>query len=382
MINEIISEMPDERFDELIDAIRSKDIEKIRTLVKAIQDAGINIDTPLYQEEWTAFIFAAVEGNQESMQVLLDAGANVDAKDKDGWSALHYLAEHEYSDRVEFLLSKKANIHAVTNDLITVLDCTIPQQKDSKEGDSEEEDGTEVDSKEEDGTEVDGTDDNSIAASTTNMKAFDLPAIQDKEEDNDSKDKREDNFIAVMIYMRDLMYACARGHSKRSVDTLIEEEKNNGTIDKADTTGWTALHYAVQYAVRSGDWTNVQSLINAGADVNKKDNNGMTALIGAVESGNIEMVEVLLRAPGADVNVVANNGMTAFAYAILNRNFEIAKLLESAGAECYIPMGHPSSKDLEGNFSMYQGYKIPRESVTFNLFLFDAFGKGKESISK
>lgn len=55
-------------------------------------------------------------------------------------------------------------------------------------------------------------------------------------------------------------------------------------------------------------------LIEKGADLNKQDKNGVTALITAVFLKNSALVQQLL-AKGADLNARSRNGKTAFDYA-------------------------------------------------------------------
>ena len=73
-------------------------------------------------------------------------------------------------------------------------------------------------------------------------------------------------------------------------------------------------------------------LLEAGADVNSQDDDGMTALIWATYKGYKEIVELLINAD-ADVNVMADDGMTALILAALKGHTEIAELLISSSAE-------------------------------------------------
>jgi uncharacterized protein len=92
--------------------------------------------------------------------------------------------------------------------------------------------------------------------------------------------------------------------------------------------GWTALHWAAFH----GKLDIVKALINAGADVNAKDNDGWTALHLAAKYGDLDVVKALINA-GADLNVQDNFGRTALHWAARNGKLDIVKALINAGAD-------------------------------------------------
>lgn len=55
---------------------------------------------------------AAVQGDLPLFRSLLDAGAELNARDAEGASPLHYAILYEHSDLARFLLSKNADINA------------------------------------------------------------------------------------------------------------------------------------------------------------------------------------------------------------------------------------------------------------------------------
>jgi ankyrin repeat protein len=73
-------------------------------------------------------------------------------------------------------------------------------------------------------------------------------------------------------------------------------------------------------------------LIEAGADVNAKNKSGLTPLMRAALSEQVEIVRLLI-ARGADVNAREDGGKTALKYAKKANNKEIAKMLVAAGAK-------------------------------------------------
>jgi len=73
----------------------------------------------------------------------------------------------------------------------------------------------------------------------------------------------------------------------------------------------------------------VTLLLKKGANPNKKDNNGNTALIWANRMGQTENVKLLLEA-GANPNVTDNNGNTALMFASKLGHTKIVRLLKIA----------------------------------------------------
>jgi len=64
----------------------------------------------------------------------------------------------------------------------------------------------------------------------------------------------------------------------------------------------------------SGDYVEVKSLVEAGANVNAQNHAGATALIVASQFGNKEIAELLIKA-GANVNARMDSGNTALTVA-------------------------------------------------------------------
>ena len=112
-------------------------------------------------------------------------------------------------------------------------------------------------------------------------------------------------------------------------------------MNKLDSGGWTALHYASCYGLTEG----VRYLcVERGADVNKSatGGNGSTPLTLASRDGKVEAVRVLLEA-GADVNKRTSDGRTPLYLALKVYDWDselqrqdkakVAALLREAGAQ-------------------------------------------------
>ena len=103
---------------------------------------------------------------------------------------------------------------------------------------------------------------------------------------------------------------------------IIEFKKSHPNV--TDEDGSTPLIQAATH----GKTETVKILIEAGADLNARDNDGCTALM---EADEIEKVSLLLNA-GADMSLKNHDGQTALSRAIENKDEEIVTLLKSRGA--------------------------------------------------
>lgn len=104
---------------------------------------------------------------------------------------------------------------------------------------------------------------------------------------------------------------------------------SNGVVAQKDDHGNTPLHQAVY----NNQSETVRVLLQSDAtNVNELNNDGVTALVLAVNNSNINLAEMLLK-NGADVNLHLLNGNSALHYAAGIGNHHIGKLLIEAGAD-------------------------------------------------
>jgi ankyrin repeat protein len=88
-------------------------------------------------------------------------------------------------------------------------------------------------------------------------------------------------------------------------------------------------------AVKAGDVKTLEALLDAGADVDAKDEHGQTALMNAARDGHAPVVRLLV-ARGADLNHTAKFNLSALMLAVLNGRDAIVGLLADAGADLTI----------------------------------------------
>jgi ankyrin repeat protein len=101
---------------------------------------------------------------------------------------------------------------------------------------------------------------------------------------------------------------------------------------KPSTSGRKDADSQLQQAAHDGDFENVKSAIENGADVEAIDGRGMKAIHWAALRGHKEIVEILLE-KGADVNGKNSAEWTAIMHASMEGHIEIVKLLLDKGAK-------------------------------------------------
>ena len=117
-----------------------------------------------------------------------------------------------------------------------------------------------------------------------------------------------------------LIDASLEGNSKE-VERILKEKRN---LEKKSDEGETALFIAV----KKGHVGVVKLLLEEKADVNTRNKSGWTPLMKASEQGSLELTELLLSA-GADRKAKNENGADAFMIASGKGHQEITKVLQS-----------------------------------------------------
>lgn len=92
------------------------------------------------------------------------------------------------------------------------------------------------------------------------------------------------------------------------------------------------MNKAWQEATRQGDIQQVGELLDAGANINARDQYGQTALMTAAHDGHVELVRLLVER-GAELNAAAKYNLTALMLAIIAHHIEIALILINADAD-------------------------------------------------
>jgi len=101
--------MEEDLNQQLLDAARQGQTEEVQMLLEAganVDAAGESGATPLYE--------AVANKHKDLAKILLDAEAKVNAATKSGWTPLHQAVTNKYKDLVQILLDARANVDATT----------------------------------------------------------------------------------------------------------------------------------------------------------------------------------------------------------------------------------------------------------------------------
>ena len=308
------------------------------TLIMAAQNGHKEVCKLLIdRSQDNALIFAAENGHKEVCKLLLSRGTQIDAKNKEGWTALMRAAYVGQKEICKLLLDRGAQIGLKTNRWTAYYKHKKRQELFSTKVYAESE-GNELDKNE--WTAL------MFAADNGHEEVCELLLSRGAEIDA----KNGEGWTA-------LMFAVERGHEEvckllLSKGAEVDAKNDNGAralilgafnnhkeickllldtkarANAQDNNGITALILAA----KNGYKEVCELLLDKGAIVNIADNDGMRALILAAEDGHRELCELLLER-GAEVNAADNDGSTALMIAAQNGHKEICELLIEKGAE-------------------------------------------------
>ncbi|CAM4603505.1 unnamed protein product [Caretta caretta] len=278
---------------------------------------------------------AIKKGSVKTVRQLLEEGANVNSKVEGGWTPLHSAVQADQEEIVSFLLEQGADPHArkdngATSFIIAgiVGNVNLLELFLSK------------------GSEINEKDNNGFTAFMEAAWYGREKALKFLYENFSDEKERDVNLGRIVSTQQRQMYkggetalmdAARKGHLS-AVKTLVKEMR--ASVHACDNFGRNALIHALQLPQKRNTILrqnkNIESivsfLLDCGADVTGRDENGKTSLILAAERQSQDLVELLLKTSKVDVNAMGNDGETALKVAVENNHEEIAKLLCENGA--------------------------------------------------
>ena len=311
-VTAVVCAQADDAGDRFYQAIRNNDLATLRTLIKT---SGVNVKD---QRESTPLMYAAAYGSLDSMRALLDAGADVNAKN--AFDATPLLWSANNLDKVRLLVSKGADVNARSKQGMTPLIVAALQDGGSDVVKFFIEKGADVNARGTGGATA------LLAATNANDTAT-IRLLISAGADVKAKDAGGETALMNACSFGNIeviKMLLAKGADVNSADNPNPMSVKNGPINLGKFT-------PLMYTATNGSVEAVQFLLDAGAQVNVQEIRGMTALMLAVatDHANPRVVHLLL-AKGADTKIKSKNGETAIDWA---KKFDDPAVLKELGVE-------------------------------------------------
>jgi ankyrin repeat protein len=315
VVGERFNEMPTpapqqarERYtiDDLCEAVRKKEVEKVRSILDTKEVADINA----YDKHgWTPLRQAVCESSVECAWLLLAAGANVNQKSREydeetplAYAVLHYRAS---APLVKLLLQYKADPNIAIRD-----DEKLPILQAAKQGKE-----TLLKLLLDAGADAEGTDRNGKTAAHYAAEAGHAGILRILAAHGADLDK------AAGHYKYTPLAEAITSHNREAFDVLLE---CGASLMVHHEKGHTLL----MYAAWAGEAGIVEELARRGLPLDAQTNEGYTALMWAAEEGKLYMAEKLLEL-GASPLLRNKNGLSAANIAREKGHDDLAALLDT-----------------------------------------------------
>ena len=257
------------KLQHFFDAAENGDLQAVRWLIA--NGADVNAKN---NDGWTPLLYAARK-SAEVAKLLIDNGAEVNAKDEDGRTPLLYAAGNNAAEVAKLLIDNGADVNAKNKKGRTPLHWAAGEN----------------------------------AAAVAKLLI-----------DNGAEVNAKSNGGVTSLHAAAFKNAAAVAKLLIDKGANIEAKDNDGDTPLSDAAYWNRAAVA-------------KLLIDNGADVNAKNKKGRTPLHWAAGQ-NAGAVAKLLIDNGADVNAKNKKGRTPLDWAIVEERFGMQSLLRRNGGRC------------------------------------------------
>jgi len=295
----------------LIQAVKNRDIETVRGL---LTQRPLSIDVNARQGDGaTALHWAAHRDDLSIADLLIRAGARPNVADDLGTMPLHLACTNRSAPMVERLLAAGADANATLLSGETAL-MTCARTGDAGAVKALLAHGAQVNAKEHEHQQ------------TALMWAA---------------SERHPDVVRMLIEAR----ADVRARSLTYSQTVVGEQTQRAGREELNYTVLRGGATPLMFTARVGDAESAKLLLEAGADPNDSQPDGVSALVLAAHSGNGQVAALLL-AHGADPDAFGS-GYTALHAAVLRSDLNLVKALLARGANPNVRMtkGTPMRRD-------------------------------------
>ena len=346
-------------------AIIQKDIERVKTLSRNSNYVNTGMKCPILlykncrKRHFLPLHLSGILGSLEITQILLEQGADVNAKSKEGWTALNEAVQKNDLKMAKLLVSYGANLNAQLDSPLGKTTLHIAVKYGNKEM---------VKMLLENGAEIDA-----IFSRPETPLYHSL--FYNKKENFETLVKFGANVNHIIPPNgNSLLHYAIKKNKLDFAEILL---LNGASIETESKNGWTPLHIASKYS----NETFVKMLIQKGAKINSKTNakktplaisllneklenfktlidmgakvnsiEGYSLLYHATMNDKLHFAEVLLK---NGVNTEDRSGVSLIHYAIKNDKIEMVKMLVNS---------NPSNTHSKDNFGRTPLYKAASEN--------------------